>query len=136
MKRSKELLADDKRFDRVHRLLDPWMHRLSLSAWDVRFVFLNKCDTEEAAMEVTSGLPYLHLTIEVNRGEMDKASDEELTHTLLHEVMHVVLFGPLQQFIKDNGLRCDAYDRLNETAVDLVTRFLLAPHIEESRRRR
>lgn len=130
MKRSKKLLADDERFDRAHRLLDPWMHRLSLSNWQVHLAFVDKCDSEEAAMEVTSGLPYLHLTVEVNRKEMDKRSDAELIHTLIHEVMHVVLFGPLQEFVKGAGLRCDVYDNLNETAVDLATRFLTAPHVE------
>lgn len=130
MTKQKPKWTDDGRYLRAHRLLDPWMHRLSLSNWHVNLAFVDKCDSEDAAMEVTSGLPYLHLLIEINRKEMDKSSDAELTHTLLHEVMHVVLFGPLQDFIKDNGLRCDAYDRLNETAVDLMTRFLTAPHVE------
>lgn len=132
MKRSKKLLADDKRFDRVHRLLDPWMHRLSLSEWTVHLAFTDKIESDEdAAAEVSSGYPYLHMTIELHRKEMDKQTDRELTHLLVHEVMHIVLFGPIHQFVKNAGFRCDAYDRLYETAVDLAARFLTMPHVNE-----
>ncbi len=131
MKRSKKLLADDGRFDRVHRLLDPWLHRLSLSNWVVNLAFVDECDEKDAAAEVESGYPYLHMTIELNRKEMDKLPDKELTHLLIHEVMHIVLFGPIHQFVKNAGFFCDAYDRLYETAVDLVTRFLTMPHVED-----
>jgi hypothetical protein len=78
----------------------------------------------DIACNVAGFAPYRRIAMTFQRAYVDEYTEAEIEETVLHEVIHVALFNPLQKLGLESGLTLAEWQPLEEGAVDLATRWL------------
>ena len=78
-----------------------------------------------AVATVEEQYPYRLIEIACRRDWVDRSTLVQIEETMLHEVLHVLLFCDLERYVVSQGLeRGGAYTDIEEHAVDLATHYI------------
>lgn len=78
-----------------------------------------------AVATVRDNYPYRNIEMMFKRSFVDKADDDQIQEIVLHEIMHVFLFGPIDRYLEKRGLSRDQeYADIEESIVELPTMWL------------
>jgi hypothetical protein len=91
--------SDKKQIARIERIMVPWLKRFDLfNTWVtnvklVKHACCGECrsDPSEPLACVTVGTPYKQILIEFNREKLARTPSNYVEHTLVHELVHVLL---------------------------------------------
>ena len=100
MPKAKEDEPDAMRKERIQKVLDDWIPRLSLTAWDITWELVDELkDDQNASARITPMFPYQRAHIRFVRKAIDSAGiDAELEIFVIHELNHL-LIAPLWETI-------------------------------------
>ena len=124
----KKRITDDARNRKVQRAVSgvlAWLGASQTYKIVLRFVRdLEEGHRKDAAATVDEDYPYREITITFVRHFVDAADKEELEMLVLHELLHVLIFGPIGRFVGEKS-ETMAYLDLEESAVDMATWYIL-----------
>lgn len=122
-------LTDKYHAMRIAPIMDRWLRRLDLyNTWavSVEIVCQSALPNKDALASVDLNLPYQRATIRVSRSYLAKASDGDLEHNLLHELVHLVL-QPLTIVAEEHIPKGSKqhFQHAHESVTDAITHLLL-----------
>lgn len=121
--------TDDTRADKVQKAVRPmllWFGFLHQYRLTVAFTDdLELPNRPNAAARVRESYPYRSVDIMFNRSFVDKAEDDQIQELVMHEIMHIFLFGPIDRYLDKRGLTPDAeWADIQESIVELPTMWI------------
>jgi len=83
-------------------------------------------DSDQPDCRVTHGYPYAWANLTCRRDVVDQADAETLEQLAVHEALHVLLFAPLDAFLRKCRTKkeLETYNEQQERIVDLVSHYL------------
>lgn len=104
----------------------PGQYRLHVS-------FADKLDhppnRQGALAAVSLEHPYRNIYVELDKEWVDRANGDEIQDTMIHEILHVLLFSPMERFLdkrlpKLGKREQEEYSDLQEELIELTTLWL------------
>lgn len=123
-------ITDDDRHKKVELVAKPilsWFGLLQQYRVTVAFVDDLSEDTgvvhrQNASISVDEDYPYRNITITFERAWVDRADYEAIGEMVVHEVLHILLYGPVGRYLKARGIdRDQEFADLEEQLVELPT---------------
>lgn len=136
----KKRITKQQRNDRLRRLMWPWLWWLGIhQRYRVDWCWQDKLDSgheskgdvEERPVLATAfgRYPYRQLHLCLAAPAFDDMDDDGLEFALLHELLHADVLWPLRRILnsltEDEGQQRAEYATLEESAVDLLTHWLM-----------
>lgn len=121
-------LTDKQQAARIAPIMNRWLRRLDLyNTWAVSVeIMCEKHLPKDALAAVDLNLPYQRATIKVSRSYLAATPDGDLEHSLLHELVHLVL-QPLT-VVAEKHIPKDTkahFEYAHESVTDAITHLLL-----------
>lgn len=125
-------LTDDQRLKKVEEATEGILSWLGVRhQWRIRLEFVDEFTVSRghrsgAVTSIEEDYPYRTLTITWLRTAIDEYDAESIEALMLHELLHILLFGAAYRFTNESMTkeRADEWMNLEETAVDLAAHFI------------
>ena len=128
------LTPDDKRHRKIDDATADMLRWLGISQrYRIQLEFVDELDSVVgspgrcAVASISEDYPYKTLTVTWRRDAVDGFTPEVLTELMLHEMLHVLLFGEAYRFVTPRIGRVEysAWMTIEEAAVDLAAHMLV-----------
>lgn len=130
MGKDKKPANDDDRHEKIKHATRPlllWFgflqqYRLTISFTDD----LELPNRPDAVASIADQYPYRAVELLLKRSWVDKADEENIQEIMIHEILHILLFSPVDRYLQKRGLKPDQeYVDLQEVLVELPVMWIM-----------
>ncbi|HEC64704.1 MAG TPA: hypothetical protein ENI23_05390 [bacterium] len=133
----KRKITDDERLDKVLPIATPLLKWFGIyQSYVVKIDFLDDLDSNhvgyESVARIEEHYPYRLITIKFQRKYIDDSPPHQIEGTIIHEILHPLIFGPVERYLTGRGMTVGAeFEDLQESLVDLIRIWLTRLRPEE-----